>query len=861
MVFLVDISSQARCGWHAINKGPPMPSLTASILQRDPISSALAEAISAYSLVLLTAPMGYGKTTAARDLLKTLPHRVFTITASVGPQNALYWWDMACGQLAAQGSQIASVLQRMGFPANSVQLRRTLDQTREYLITHPTVLVIDDYHFTTAPEINTLLEALVRESIPNFCLMILSRTRPEIALEELRAKGLAICFDHSFLAFSKTETVQYFQQHSINDIESAEHAWTFTEGWPAALWLSLQSYHAHRVIAPTHDIEKLLSETVFSAYDSVEQTLLMQLSVLDSFTPQQAVAVSGNNDAHWYLKKLHDQNAFLRYDASEGSYRLHSIFRTYLRDLLPKDQGNAPEANPAAKAGTLKIPFVDMQALCRRAGESFAQNGDTVQAIRFFFQAGRDEDLLRILELFTIPGDGLVVMFDPEGLSAIMQNIPWHVRSLCPLGYLAFIYHYMSRVNLQAGLKLLKEATRHFIIEQNIPLAQQQRVRGEIELIRGIEEFNDLKAMRDRHEKAHDLLQGSSAISHPKLVWTFGSPHLAFLYLRKPGGYDSLVKLVEENLHYYQDMTQGCSAGAQDLFRAEYLLETGATYKIESHLMKAAYRAKSKEQLASLIAINFTQARVYLSEDKGDQAQSAIEQISPAVMQTGNPLLMNSLDLCRGYIASVLGRGEEIPNWLRQGETTACMFYQGVNFIHIVHGKALLAAGNWPCLEALGEDIPAQLGRYSNLFGKIHASLFRAIAAFHLHGQEQAMKHLFETVKLARPDGIMCSIAEYGSYIYPLLLDLREWYPKDTFIGVLSKSARRYARLSPTKSIQLAPREQAILERAIDGASYKVIAKALGITAASVGNTLSRVYAKLGVKNRAQATKKYTNRE
>lgn len=833
-----------------------------NILPRAHISSTLAKAVSSSPLVLLTAPMGYGKTTAARDLLPMLSHQVFTLTANPGPCNALYWWDMACGQLTAQGSKLAPVLQRMGFPSDPVRMRRTLEQGKAYLAARPTLLVIDDYHFVTAPEINMLLEALVREAIPNFCLMVVSRTRPGIALEELRAKGFISWFDQALLAFSKQETIDYFSRNGIADVEAAKHAWAFSEGWPTAICLSLQSYRTHGVIKPVNDIEKLLSETVFSSYNAKEQSLLLQLSALDSCSARQAVAVSGDMAAPQRLRNLHDRNAFLRYDEAEGTYRLHSIFRTYLRNLLEDSSHEALRAEGTLSPGASTALSIDKPSLYRRGGEWYAGNGDLLQAMRFFFQAGREEDLLRILELFAIPGDGLLVMFDPEGLAAMMRAIPWSVRCRCPIGYLAFIYHYMSRVNLHEGLAALEEAKRHFITENNIPLEQQQKVCGEIELIHGIEDFNNLDVMRDRHAKAHALLRGSSSISHPQLIWTFGSPHVAFLYLREAGSYHRMVKLVEKNLHYYQEMTKGCSAGAQDLFRAEYLLETEATHNVASYLKKADYRAASKDQLASLIAITFTRARLHLAEGKVQEAQGALQELAPSVLATGNPLLSTSLDLCKGYIAAVLGCEEDIPRWLHQGDmASSCNFYQGVNFIHIVHGKALLAAGDWPCLEALGEDIPRQFGKYSNLFGQIHALLFRAIATYHQQGQEQALGHLIQAISLARPDHIICSIAEYGNHIRPLLLHLREWHPTDFFIGLLSKRTKRYAQLSATSEMQLAPREQAILERAIDGASYKNIAEALGITAASVGNTMSRVYAKLNVKNRAQAIKKYHGRE
>lgn len=837
----------------------------ARILLRKRIVETLTDAVASYPLVVLTAPMGYGKSTAMHDLIQFLDTwRLFFITLPPGAHNALYLWDIICAQLAAQGSEIAPLMQRMGFPTDPILVQRTLNYGRTYLASRPTVLVIDDYHFANAPEMNVLLEALARERMPGLCVVLLTRIRPDFHLEDLRLKGLAAFFEQDLLTFSRQDAADYFKLHEVEDARAVETAWVFSEGWASALWLSLQSYLTHGVIRPVRDMEILLSEAVFSTYSAEDKRLLLQLSVLDSFTSSQAAVVSGDAAAPRRLRHLHNQNAFLTYDNVSDSYRLHSIFRTFLANRLAEDpsspaEGGAQNEDMRRRAEDNGAVYrLDKPALYRRAGELFAQGEDRLQAMRFFFQAGRNEDLLRILEVFSIPSDGMFVKFDPEGVASMIRSIPWPVRRQCPIGYLAFIYHYMSRIDLKKGLALLEEVEARCATDNSFTLEERRRIEGEIELIRALEDFNDLSRMRNRHEKAHSLLQGRSSISHPQLVWTFGSPHVAFLYLREPGNYKAMVDLVENNLHYYQEMSGGCSAGAQDLFRGEYSLETGAFHKVEHYLAKAAYRAAAKEQLSSLIAVNFARARYLFAEGKSHKTEEVLEEIRPGIAQAGRPLLMNSLELFQAYIAALRGDEEAIPLWLRRGDMASSpLFYQGTTFAHIVHGKALLVARDWDRLEALAEDIPAKLGVYRNLFARIHALVMHSIAQFNLRGQTQALPLLGKAINLARPDAIVCSIAEYGSHVYPMLLCLRDYTPDDLFLNVLIKTTKRYVRLGGAGQPILAPREQAILERVIQGLNNRDIGAALGITAASVGNTLSRVYTKLGVKNRTEALKKW----
>jgi DNA-binding NarL/FixJ family response regulator len=53
--------------------------------------------------------------------------------------------------------------------------------------------------------------------------------------------------------------------------------------------------------------------------------------------------------------------------------------------------------------------------------------------------------------------------------------------------------------------------------------------------------------------------------------------------------------------------------------------------------------------------------------------------------------------------------------------------------------------------------------------------------------------------------------------------------------------------------IELTPRQQAVLELIVSGVSVKQTARALGIAVKTVENTQSRLYRRLGVRNRAQA--------
>ena len=810
-------------------------------LPRPHVTKALTEAVANYPLVVLSAPMGYGKTTAARDLLDCAPHSSYYLPLSSGVYSTQYLWDKICSQLKAQGASIVSPLLHMGFPHDPAQIQRALEHGKNHLAGRLTLLVFDDYQYAESPEFNALIEALARENIPGFGIVIITRTRPNLPLEDLRIKGRAIQFGQELLTFSEEDAIAYFQLHGVTDPAAAQTAWRYSEGWPAALWLSVQSYLTTGTLTPVHDMENLLSSTVYSRYSLENKQLLLQLSILPSFTPLQAALVTNDQHTPSRLRMLHEHNALLEYHPATTSYRLHSIFRTFLAERLQDGMDEAARS-------------IDMCSLYRRAGEAFALEDDSLQAAQFFFRAGRDEDLLRILELFASFNVDLLDMFDTKNIIFIIKGIPWSVRKQCPIGYLAFVYYYMSRVNLTEALALLKKAEQHFIGAESISPDQQQRLKGEIELIYAFSEFSDFFSMSAKHQAAHKQLQGPSKISHRQLVWTFGCPHMGLLYLQKAGDYKAIVEHINDNLVYYQEVTDGCSAGGQDLFRAEYLLETGALKKVEPYIMKSAYRANNKEQISTLIGVYFTHARLHLALGQPEKAQTLLHDISTQTPTPENPMLATSLAMCTGYIAALLGKVEKIAPWLREGELTQPKIYhQGKNFARLVYGKALLAQNEWLRLDTVAQDMAAPRKKNPQLFTLIHSFTLQAIAAQHLHGTSQGLPLLQKALEYARPDNIIVSIAEYGPHVTSLLRLLREQYPQDAFISAIHKLAQNYTRVASHSGALLAPREQEVLELAIQGISNAAIAKRLGIQTITVARALSRAYSKLGVKNRTEA--------
>jgi LuxR family maltose regulon positive regulatory protein len=105
------------------------------------------------------------------------------------------------------------------------------------------VLVFDDYHLITEPEILNSLGLLVAHLPPQMHLVLASRADPPLPLAQLRARGQLMELRANDLRFRSAEVSQFLNQKmgldlSADGIASLEAR---TEGWAAGLQLAALS--------------------------------------------------------------------------------------------------------------------------------------------------------------------------------------------------------------------------------------------------------------------------------------------------------------------------------------------------------------------------------------------------------------------------------------------------------------------------------------------------------------------------------------------------------------------------------------------------------------------------------------------
>jgi LuxR family maltose regulon positive regulatory protein len=284
----------------------------------------------------------------------------------------------------------------------------------------PVVLILDGVSSLTGEKWAADLEFVVRHSSPLLRLVLVGRWDPPLPLHRYRLAGRLVEVRSTDLAFTADETSQLLNLHGIElSATGLASLLDHTEGWAAGLRLSamaLQNRHdAERMIDTIRGNEATIAEyfidEVMRAQPPHVRQFLLETSILATFTPELAEAVTGRGDARRLLMDLEHHNAFVQPVAEySAAYRFHRLFAELLRaQLRLETPDHAPE-------------------LHRRAAAWFTAQGQTVEAVSHAIKAG-DWEAAATITVETCAIGRLILEGRDGRLSALLQRLPEDLES------------------------------------------------------------------------------------------------------------------------------------------------------------------------------------------------------------------------------------------------------------------------------------------------------------------------------------------------------------------------------------------------------------------------------------------------
>lgn len=349
------------------------PVLRPRIVARPRLTGRLDSALrDRHRLTLVSAPAGFGKTTALGTWLERL--------RDTDPSSAVAWisLDEDDNDLARLLHHLVAALHRAGLEVGAPVLDALRGSPGEALTvlvnavayaveTVPRdrcVVVLDDYHVVTAPEVHQAVLFLLDHLPPELHLVLATRSDPPLPLSRLRTRAQLTEVRAADLRFTDDEALEFLRHTMDLDLAAGDAAVLAdrTEGWVAGLQLaalSLREMHPSEAtgfitdFAGSHRfvLDYLVDEVLARQPDEVRDFLL-STAVLQRLTGPLCDALTGRTDGTRVLEDLERDNLFVvPLGTDRRWYRYHHLFAdVLLARLLAESPGRVRELHQRASA-------------------------------------------------------------------------------------------------------------------------------------------------------------------------------------------------------------------------------------------------------------------------------------------------------------------------------------------------------------------------------------------------------------------------------------------------------------------------------------------------------------------------------
>lgn len=814
-------------------------------LSRNRINKEL-ENIFYYPLTIVSAAMGYGKTTSVENYLIGCKARTIWVSVLGSDGSETVFWKKFGEAFEKLDKLTGEKLIKSSFPVDTLQIEETIDIIKKVNYENDIVLVIDDYHIIEENKpVEKLVERIVQAKIEGLHLVLTSRTKPKLNYINFVSKGLCYFISNDVLQFSKKEIKEYFELMNFHvTYKDIDKIYDYTNGWISGIYLIMLGLKNGLPVTEISEVNKLVQDNLYRNFNDETKKVLLELSILDNFTRNEAVEVLQNPKVPKILESLMAENAFIQFNKETGFYKIHNV----LLDFLRKE---------------LKINNMEVKEVYYRAGKWFAKQNQMIEALKYYHKAGRTEELLSIANTMgniSMGYSGFEVFYN------ICEELPQDLYKKYPYVFLKFASSFIISGNrnlAKQGVEIVNDMKEYYESQSQLPMSVKNRILGEIEVISIFVAFNDAKKISEHAKKAYKLLEGGvSKIILRKAEFSFGVPHCLYLYYREPGKLKETVNSMTGTSTLVLD---GSGAGSKYIVRAEYALEAYNLEEVEFYAKKAIYEAKTKMQIGIILCANFTIMRLYIIRGEISKTRRLLSETKDLLSVYSEEMSVQSravysttIALCEGYIYGCLGEKDKIPRWLCTGDMSLGTFmYNGMAFQYIVYGKAVLLSQDWLELEALCESFKGKFKVFHNQLGFLHNLIYATVVKANLYGIEEGVKVLIKSLKEAEKDKIVLPFAENADYILPILYEIKNRNEIDEiYLEHVIEASEHYSKTikrMKNNPSRLTKRETEVLRLLAEGLTRAQISSELCISISAVKRYIEAIYKKLNVNNKISA--------
>lgn len=801
--------------------------------------------VSNSALTAITAPMGYGKTTAVNWYLSRLAKdsQALLIRISIYSQNLSIFWKSVQNAFSFAGLNFLENYDCPEDEASAGFLTEILCYQLEKC--ENCYIFIDDFHLLKDDRVATFLCRMAGRIPENVHLIVASRNHFISDDWIVRLGGRLHRIEIDDLRLNAGELSAYIRRCGTSLTDSQlEQLLKSSEGWFAAVYLNLCSFSkSGELPGKTSDIYQMFSASMLNPLPEDRKEFLSAMGLADEFTEEMAEFITKREDVHQILKMLTRQNAFVTCLNDGQTYRFHHMmkecaFRAF-RTLDDSRQAFYYE----------------------RYGAWYEKHGAYIHALSAY---RRNQNFAAILRVVQKDAGILLASLKPEEVLEVLNRCPVSVLKEYPLAILVLMRCMFNWKNIPKMLELKELLLAS--IREHPKLSEEERgnLLGECDLIQSFLMYNDISRMSQFHRSASEKMTRPAISIRSDGGWTFGSPSVLMMFHRKSGELDKELKEMNQCMPHYYKITNGHGQGAETIMSAEAHFMRGNFVDANIALEKAYTQIQGNGQESIALCCDFLAQRLSICMDI--KTRNTFEERRKELLQGHNTTWVNIFDSTCAYYYAVTGQTERIPALFGAHMLSTVNFLApGRPMMEMIENQVYLAQGEYSKVIGRNESILAMCQALHYDLVALHVQIQLLAANWKLGKTEQALDLLRRSLSQAFPDGILMPFVENYPYIEELL--------KGSFFGINENFLFRITRMGKEWEMRcdqlkkeeayppvfkvLSDRELEITELMAKHMSNKEIAQSLFLSEGTVKQYINQIYSKLQIPGDVRVKRKY----
>lgn len=838
-------------------------------------------------LTLVTAPAGYGKTTAVAKWAKQLhmPAAWFSIDSLDNSRKRFWSYFIAALEtiLPGLGERFSQYLYTANNITDASIIAPLIDEMYQYKSSF--VLVMDDYHLIEDISIHESMALLLKYLPENAHLVIISRTQPPFNSVRLQTMGHIKEIRLPDLQFTTEEITSlckvkgiYSTAREVMELEE------LTEGWAAGVYLLLDSADKDKsglfrqirgLYADQHRIAAYLSEEIINQWGEEEKSFMLKTSILQALSGPLCDALTGRNDGKEILQRLAEHNTFIIKLDNEGCwYRYHHLLAEFLQKKLEINLG------------------AERDKLHGHAGNWYEGKGYFSEAIGHYLQGRHYEKAADIIEK---KGKGMLKTGAADILTGWFKVLPHELVESRDLLCLTYAWALIIINKEKEAIHWVKKVEAHLCGTWFEFPDEDWKRQLEVEVVaaRGFIELKKQNIVNTTQSiiKFQEIMRQGSIFLMSGVNFNIGGASLIGGMFGLKGHLNMVEK---EYLPIYEKIRSIIimPSGYIPTMMGEMLFERNKTDEAVAMLVKGNMEAEESGAIGCIVPFTITYAKVLKSRGDIKGAFAVVRDGAEKLKKVGGIHLIPILSAFETRISIETGDQEAIESWMMHNcldifdNPTLSNIFEYFTF-----ARVLMAGKSYDSCLLLLNKIKLFAEKENNLLYTLEAHILLAIV-YYLQGHTQkAMDVLKQALVMGETNGYERIFTEEGVHMATLL----ERFARNSFKKVSADKAaqtdtedipvnpavspvyvRRLLKLTRDyciavkvfvtektkasgkvniKNVSLTKRERDILHLLDSRLTNTEIAYTLDISINTVKVNCSNIYRKLEVRNREQAVR------